>query len=96
MFAQGTLREEAVYRLDKQDTLLFSLLPVPYTEPAEGDSCVPLGSYSLGHVAVAPKSLSMCTKAGASATLVMATGKRGKSDRLGRRRLSPRTELQKE
>lgn len=43
-FAQGTRREEEVYRLDKQDTLLFSLLPVLCTESAEDDSCVPLGS----------------------------------------------------
>lgn len=90
MFCLGRPQGEDVYCINNQDTLLFSLLPVPCIELAEGDSCAALGSYSPGHVTVAPESLSLCRQRLASsswsATLAMATGK-VKSDRYGSRRL---------
>lgn len=60
MFCLGHPQGEDVYCINKQDTLLYSLLPVPYIELAAGDSCAALGSYSPGHVTVAPESLPLC------------------------------------
>ena len=52
---RASLREKAVYHSDKRDTTSLLPLPIPCTEPAESDSCVPLGSCFPGHVTVTQK-----------------------------------------